>query len=381
MGGRKIALALIVAFGVSACGEAEKTPAPASSGAAKQTAASIPTPEPGRMVGPNGQKSTPISEIKLTDEEVQKLRAGNFKVGVAWHEMNTDLPQAQTRGMKQRYAELGIKIVAVTSAEFDASKQRDDIETMLALDPDAIATLPVDPVTSASALRQALKRGVKVVLHSNLPKGFKYGRDFVAQMASDEVMQGENAANIMNYALDGKGKVGVVFHDADFYVTNTRDKTFRETLKAKYPNIEIVDEAGFETPDKAQQAAQALLTRHPDLDAIYTTWAAPAEGVLAAIRESGRKDDISLVTIDLSETLALDIAACGSTVGMSANRILEQGIASANVVGMALLGKPGPEYAVTTSIPVTRDNLLEGWKTSYGVEAPKAVQDAVAKGC
>jgi ribose transport system substrate-binding protein len=283
--------------------------------------------------------------------------------------------------MKQRYAELGIKIVAVTSAEFDASKQRDDIETMLALDPDAIATLPVDPVTSASALREALKRGVKVVLHSNLPKGFKYGRDFVAQMASDEVMQGENAANIMNYALDGKGKVGVVFHDADFYVTNTRDKTFRETLKAKYPNIEIVDEAGFETPDKAQQAAQALLTRHPDLDAIYTTWAAPAEGVLAAIRESGRKDDISLVTIDLSETLALDIAACGATVGMSANRILEQGIASANVVGMALLGKPGPEYAVTTSIPVTRDNLLEGWKTSYGIEAPKAVQDAVAKGC
>jgi ribose transport system substrate-binding protein len=381
MGGRKIALALIVALGVSACGDAEKAPAPASSGAAKKTAASIPTPEPGRMVGPNGQKSTPISEIKLTDEEVQKLRAGNFKVGVAWHEMNTDLPQAQTRGMKQRYAELGIKIVAVTSAEFDASKQRDDIETMLALDPDAIATLPVDPVTSASALREALKRGVKVVLHSNLPKGFKYGRDFVAQMASDEVMQGENAANIMNYALEGKGKVGVVFHDADFYVTNTRDKTFRETLKAKYPNIEIVDEAGFETPDKAQQAAQALLTRHPDLDAIYTTWAAPAEGVLAAIRESGRKDDISLVTIDLSETLALDIAACGATVGMSANRILEQGIASANVVGMALLGKPGPEYAVTTSIPVTRDNLLEGWKTSYGVEAPKAVQDAVAKGC
>ena len=54
-------------------------------------------------------------------------------------------------------------------------------------------------------------------------------------MASDEVMQGENAANIMNYALEGKGKVGVVFHDADFYVTNTRDKTFRETLKAKYP--------------------------------------------------------------------------------------------------------------------------------------------------
>jgi ribose transport system substrate-binding protein len=333
----------------------------------------------GQQLGPNGEKATLITDIKLTEEDIAKVKAGNHTAAIVWHEYGTDLPRAMDAGIKQRFKELGIKVLATTSAEFDAAKQRNDIESVLGRKPDVILSLPVDADSSAGAFREALKRGTKLVFLGNPPTGFKHGKDYVGALASDEAMQGNWAAKILGDHMGGKGKVGMVFYDADFYVTNQRDQAFREAIKRDYPGIEIVAQSGFEDPKRVEDVASAMITRYPDIKGIYTTWAEPAEQVLAALRESGRKD-IKVSTIDLSQPLALDMAHHGQTLGMSANRIFDSGVAAANVAALGLLGKPGPEYAITTSIGVTRENLLEGWKTSYGTEAPKAVRDAMAAG-
>jgi ribose transport system substrate-binding protein len=333
----------------------------------------------GQVFGPNGEKGTLITDIKMSDADVQKLRKGHHTAAIVWHEYGTDLPRAETAGMKKRFAELGIKIVAITSAEFDAAKQRNDIESVLGRKPDVILSIPVDATSTAGAYREALKQGTKLVFLGNPPTGFKYGKDFIGTLASDEAMQGNWAAKILGDALKGKGNVGMVYYDADFFVTNQRDQAFRQAMKRDYPNIKIVAQQGFEDPKNVSDVATAMITRNPGLNGIYTTWAEPAEQVLAAIREAGR-DDIKVSTIDLSEPLALDMAHNGPTLGMSANRIFDLGYAAATMAGLGILGKTAPEYAVTTSIPVTRDNLLEGWKTSYGTEAPKSVRDAMAGG-
>ncbi|MDX6722439.1 MAG: ribose transport system substrate-binding protein [Solirubrobacteraceae bacterium] len=374
-----IATACVAMATFTACGSGDDSSSAGGSGGGenKEARTTGEALKVGGQKGPNGEVATPITDIKVTDEDVAKIKAGKFTAAIVWHEFGTDLPRAMTAGMRKRFGELGIKIVAITSAEFDAAKQNNDIESVLGRKPSVIMSIPVDAESSASAFRQALDRGTKIVFLGNPPKKFVHGKDYIAVMASDEAMLGNWAAKILGDSMGGKGKVGMVFYDADFYVTNQRDQAFREAMKRDYPGIEIVAESGFHDPKRVEAVAGALITRYPDIKGIYTTWAEPAEQVLAALRQAGRKD-IKVSTIDLSQPLALDMAHKGQTLGMSANRIFDLGVAAANAAGLGLIGKPGPEYAITSSIAVTRDNLLEAWKTSYGTEAPKAVRDAMA---
>lgn len=59
------------------------------------------------------------------------------------------------------------------------------------------------------------------------------------------------------------GKIGQVFHAADFFVTKQRHDAFKATIASDYPNIKIVDEQGIAGPDfsgDAEKAAGAMLT-------------------------------------------------------------------------------------------------------------------------
>src|SRR3546814_1958312 len=86
----------------------------------------------------------------------------------------------------------------------------------------------------------------------------------------------------MAKALGGKGKIALIFHDVEFFVTNERYRGFKETIESDYPDIEIVEEQGIVGPDfasDAQAAANALLTKFPNLDGIWGVWDVPAEGI------------------------------------------------------------------------------------------------------
>ena len=364
-----VAIALL-GVGVAACGSDDEPSAGQRQATVKSSEAT------GRMLGPNGEESTLASELQLTDADIEKLRAGNYTAAISWHEASSDFSQGSTKGMRERLDELGIELVAVGDAQFDAAKQGKDIESILARKPDALISIPVDP-SAAAPYREAVRQGVKLAFISNVPAGFRYGKDYVGIGSSDQIRTGENTAQIMGEALQGEGKIGVIFHAARFFITNQRDAAFREALKRNYPNIEIVAEEGFEDPAKVEAIASAMLTRQPDLDGIYTTWAEPAEGVLAALRKAGR-DDVKVVSVDLSQTLAIDMAKNGNTAGVSDDLVIDGGRMMADIVAYGLLGKRAPEFTVGPSNAVTRENLLDAWRTSYGEDAPKAVQDAFA---
>jgi ribose transport system substrate-binding protein len=176
-------------------------------------------------------------------------------------------------------------------------------------------------------------------------------------------------------AIGGEGKIGYVFHDADFYVTNQRDQAFKATIEKNYPDIEIVAEQGIADPAKAEQIANAMITQNPDLDGLYVTWAEPAEGVLAALRAAGNKDT-KVVTLDLSEPLALDMMRGGNMAVIVADQAYELGRATVTSGALGLLGEPAPEFAVAPAMTVTPDTINEGWEKSVGIGAPKEVLDA-----
>src|SRR5882757_4272466 len=234
--------------------------------------------------GPNGERPSPVSEMKLTPDEIATLRAGHYTAAQLWHTSSAFINAVQ-RGADTEFQRLGIEVVATTSANMDAGAQANQVQTTMAKKPSVILSLPVDPVSAAQAFQPALSQGAKLVFLSNVPTGYSYGKQYSSIVTDDLFAMGKLAAEALGNSLGGKGKVGVIFYNAQYYVTNQRDAAFVDTLKKEFPAIQIVAEQGFSDASATQQIASAMLTQHPDLDGIYVSYSQPAaEGVLAALR-------------------------------------------------------------------------------------------------
>lgn len=327
-----------------------------------------------QTVGPGGETATPSADVQLTDADIAALTGKGHKAALLWH-TSSDFINAVSAGAKDEFARAGVEVVVTTDAGFDAAKQRSDIETALAAGPDVILSLPLDPVTSAEAFRAAIAEGKELVFLSNLPAGYVHGQDYAAIVTDDLFQMGKQAADVLAKAMGGKGKVGWIFHDATYYVTNQRDNAFKTTIQNDYPDIQIVAEQGITDPARAEELASAMLLQNPDLDGIYVTWAEPADGVLAALRSAGNTHT-RIVTLDLSEPVALDMVKGGNVAGIVADEAYELGRAMAAVGLKSLLGQQSPAFVVAPALTVTKDNVAEGWQQSLRRDAPQSVLDA-----
>jgi ribose transport system substrate-binding protein len=334
----------------------------------------VASPSFGQTKGPGGESPTPSSAVSLTDAETAKLKEGHYTAALLWH-TSSDFVNAVTAGATDAFKRLGIDVVAQTDAGFDAAKQKSDIETVLAKKPSVILALPLDPTTSAEAFRPAVEAGTKIVLLSNVPSGYKQGKDYVAIVTDDLFQMGKQAADALAAAIGKKGKVAYIYHDAQYYVTNQRDQAFKTTIEKDYPDIKIVAEQGIADPARAEDIGNALLLKNPDLDGIYVTWAEPAEGVLAALRAAGNTHT-KIVTLDISEPVALDMVQGGNVAAIVTDQTYELGRAMATVAAYGLLGKEAPPFVVAPAATVTKANVAEGYRTSLHREPPQSVMDA-----
>jgi ribose transport system substrate-binding protein len=331
--------------------------------------------------GPNGESPSPASVADLTPEEIEKVKALNAKAAIVMHYGGNDWATAQTNGLKSEFEKLGIQVIATTDANFKPDKQVSDIETVMTQDPDIIVSIPTDPVATASAYKKAAAAGTKLVFMDNIPQGLTAGTDYVSVVSADNYGNGVVSAHQMAKAIGGKGKIGLVFHQADFFVTKQRYDGFKETITKEYPEIQIVEEKGIAGPDfagDAQAAANAMLSKYADLSGIWAVWDVPAEGVMAAARAAGRPD-LKIATEDLGKNVAIALAKDQLVVGLGAQVPFDQGVTEARLAAGALIGKQAPAYVALSALPVDHSNVLEAWKQVYHEDAPKDIQESYKK--
>ncbi|WP_404407829.1 substrate-binding domain-containing protein [Jeotgalibacillus malaysiensis] len=323
--------------------------------------------------GPNGEEAVSAHTIELTEEEVAEIREGDYTAAISMHYAGNDWSRAQIDGLESTFAKMGIEVLAITDAQFSVEKQTSDLETLLSRQPDILVSIPVDPVSTASAYQRIADSGVNIVFMDNVPDGFVHGEDYVSVVSADNYGNGVAAAHAMAEELGGEGQIGVIYHDADFFVTGQRVEAFETTIENEYPDIEIVDRAGIAAPEDGESVASSMFTRTSDLDGLFVVWDVPAEGAMAAARTAGL-DDLVITTIDLGSGVAIDMAADQNLKGIGAQLPYDQGVSEAILAGYALLGKEAPSYVAVPALSVTKDNLLESWKLVYNEEAPEEIQ-------
>ncbi len=248
-------LVAVLGLVAAACGgdAEEETTTTQAAAAATTTQSPVTTATPAEPVapvtqGPGGEEATASSEIVLSGDEIGQVRSGGYTAALLWHTAGA-FTDAVSQGARDAFAELGIEVIAETNAQFgrsDAAQQANDVETVMAQNPDIIISLVLDPVSGAVAFRPAVEAGVQLVFLSNVPEGYVHGVDYVGVVTDDLAAMGIAAADLLADALGGEGKVGFIFHDAAYYVTNQRDQAFKTWIAERYPGIEIVSEQGLD---------------------------------------------------------------------------------------------------------------------------------------
>jgi ribose transport system substrate-binding protein len=380
-----LVLATVAATVLTACSQSGSSSS--SSGSADNAATATADKELAQLkdkvlsAGPNGETASPASDVTLTDAQVTQVKGMNATAAIVMHYGGNDWATAQIAGLKSEFDRLGINVIATTDANFKPDQQVSDIQTVMTKKPSIMVSIPTDPVATAAAYRSVTEAGTKLVFMDNVPQGFKAGTDYVTVVSADNEGNGETAAHLLAKNLGGKGNIGVIYHNADFFVTKQRYDGFQKALKANYPNIKIVAKQGIAGPDfagDAQTAANAMLSKNPNLDAIWAVWDVPAEGVMAAARAAGRTD-LKIVTEDLGLNVAISMAKKQLVVGLGAQRPFDQGITEARAAALSLLGQKVSPYLAWNSLAVSHTNVLDAWKTVYHADPPSQLADSFTK--
>ena len=288
---------------------------------------------------------------------------------ISMHYGGNDWATAQIQGLTDTFEDLGIELLTTTDANFSAEQQVSDIENIMTLDPDILISIPVDATASADAYMRAAEAGITIVFMDNCPVGMTAGEDYVSVVSADNYGNGCIAAEILGETLGGEGDVGMVYYDADFFVSNQRDQGFKDTMAEKYPDINIVTEQGFTDENGCSEQGDAILTQYPNINGIYASWDIPMEGVLSSVRAAGMEGQIALTTIDLGNNIALEIAN-GTVAGLGAQMPYDQGVAEATLAAMSILGEECPSYVAVPAKRVDSENVLDAYEDVYHTEAP-----------
>ncbi len=330
--------------------------------------------------GPTGQTPVWDSELWLTSEEVAKVREGNFKLALSWYHLEGEYTQAIIDGITAASEYLGMELVAVSSAQGDPAKQKSDVETIMALKPDAVIGFPVDPTTGAEAFRPVADSGTVLALVSAQPDGYVYGKDFTGIATNMPYDQGYYMAQKMVEIAGEKAKIGINYVDLNLYVTNVIDKGFREGLAALGPNIEVVSDMGFTEPKGAGANTAAALIQQPDIEALYITYMLAAMEAQAACKDAGR-DDVDIITFAVDKPTLLSLINGENVKALITDTPWNIGVNLATICAYGLLGKECPEYVLSPATYFTQDNVRELYQAVMHTPVPEEIDTALrAKG-
>jgi len=131
-------------------------------------------------------------------------------------------------------------------------------------------------------------------------------------ITSDNVFEGQVAADALAKAINNEGKIAVLENPGqsnhDLYI-----KSFIAAIQTKYPKISIVSRvATNQDTAKAYSSTLSIIQANPDLKAIVMPEAPSAQGAAQAVKEKGGK--VLVLTRDLNVKI-LDMIKAGEIWG------------------------------------------------------------------
>lgn len=256
-------------------------------------------------------------------------------------------------GAEAAGAEAGAKIIWQGPAkETEIVRQISIVQDMINRRVDAIVMAACDANALIPTIDHALKAGIPVItidsgVDSDLPLAF---------VATDNIAGAKAAADALAELIGGEGKVGLIPFVAGAATSELRERGFKEGLEA-HPGITLASVLYCDSDvAKAMNAAQDMMTSHPDLKGIFAANEAAAIGAAQAIKSAGKTGQVKLVAFDASEE---EIAALqeGVIQALIVQNPFAMGRLGVQAALDAIAGRPLEKRVDTGVTVVTTDNF------------------------
>ncbi|UCB47307.1 MAG: substrate-binding domain-containing protein [Spirochaetota bacterium] len=332
-----------------------------------------------KFTGVEGEQPVYDGDLVLTNGEVAKIRSMGLTCAYVDNNLAGEYTLAIHGGCIDTLEYLGVKVLAETTADFDPAKQKTDVESVMALDPDIVVGYPVDPTTGTEVFQPVVDAGKVLVLVSNRPKGYEPGREYVGISTNNPYDNSYVYTKAMIDYVGPDGVVGFISFSEDYFVLNVMDDATRDALKELAPNITVYEE-GFVDWHDAGGIATAMVQKHPDIQAICTTWFDPAMVAVHDLRGMGR-DDIKFFTFGMDTPSLIDLLdPNGMVKTLSTDFTWNVGMNTATLAAYGILGKEAPAMVVVPTTSATPDNLRELWEVVYrNIPLPSEIDDVLKK--
>jgi len=271
---------------------------------------------------------------------------------------NADHPSitALVKGMNEEAPHFDANIVYFDPAN-DPQKQVSMIEDCVARQPDVLVVNAVDPVAVVPAIKRAFESGIRVLMVNAdiAPEGRQYTEGFIGSKSFD---QGYAVGLMIAEALNNKGNMVIVAGNPG--QTDTVNRT--EGLKAAFADSDaditiLAEQTGQWSRDKALTVMTDLLTRFPDIDAVFGHDDPMALGALEAINASGR-EGIKVFGVN-GNTDACQSIKDGEMAGTALQLSELVGVSTVRAAFDLKQGRLIPREILAPTAPVTPENVAE----------------------
>lgn len=270
------------------------------------------------------------------------------------HDSGVDYWVTVFAGFKQAAEDLGVKAMYTGTPEHDAGKEVTVFSQVMAQNPAGIAVAPVTPDAFIAPINSAIESGIPVVTFaSDSPRSNR-----LAYVTSDNVQEGQAAADYLAEAIGGKGKV-VVTSNPGQDNHEIRINSFIARIESKWPEVEVV--ANYATnhdTSRAYTGLQQMAQAHPDLKAVFSPEASSGMGVAKAAYDLGT--GIKAMCVDVNASV-LDMIQAGEMFAAIQPNTVTQGYLSMISLYLAKHGliKPMNDWEVSPNTPAFKVPLID----------------------
>lgn len=262
--------------------------------------------------------------------------------------------QSVKAGAEAAGKETGVKIYWKGPAnEMDISNQINIVEDAITSRVDGIVLAPSHRDSLIPVVERAKREGIPVTIFDS---GIG-SESYVSYVATDNLQGGVMAAERLAARLNGKGKVAILGLKAGSVSTDERERGFQDTIKQKYPGIQIVAfQYGEANRATSIDRATDILTAHPVLDGFFASNEPSTVGAAQAIKQKGAAGKIVLVGFDSSPNLIEDLKA-GVIDSLIIQNPYRMGYDGVKTLVDKLNGKEPPRRIDTGVKLVSKENL------------------------
>jgi ribose transport system substrate-binding protein len=232
-------------------------------------------------------------------------------------------------------------------------KQVEMFQTALDKKPAAICLAALDTKALIPLLEKAKAANIPVI-------GFDSGVDSdipVTTAATDNLAAAALAADKMAELIGSEGEVAVIVHDQTSRTGIDRRDGFLNQMKAKYPNINVVDvQYGGGDQLKSTDLAKAIIQAHPNLKGFFGANEGSIIGVLNAVKELGKEGSIVVIGYDSGQQ-QMDAIRAGVAAGSITQDPIGIGYKCVEAAVKALNGETLPKTIDTGFHWYTKDNI------------------------